>query len=90
NSGGSTGSASTTTGSPAAAGGETYARYCNTCHPGGNRGAGPSLIQRSPRMSDEEIRSVIRNGQQRMPGFNAQLISDDQLTGLVAYIRTLK
>ena len=67
-----------------------YARYCNTCHPGGARGAGPSLIELAPRLSDEQIRDSVRNGINRMPAYSQTLISDGALTDLIAYIRTLK
>ena len=67
-----------------------FARYCNTCHPGGGKGAGPSLIERGPGLSDEQIRDSVRNGRNRMPAYSQTLISDDALTDLIAYIRTLK
>ena len=65
-------------------------RYCNTCHPGGGRGAGPSVIQLAPGMSDDQLRAVVRNGKERMPPYGPSTISDEQLTQLVAYMRSLK
>ncbi len=67
-----------------------FAKYCNTCHPGGGRGAGPSLIQLSPRLSDEQIKNYVRNGKNRMPAFGPDRISDTELDSLVGYIRSLK
>lgn len=67
-----------------------YQRYCAVCHPGGNRGAGPSLRESVPGMDDDQLRSIIRSGKRRMPGFGPQEISDSDLTQLVSYIRTLK
>ncbi len=89
------GSATQTTVTPAVVSGQTrgetvYMRYCNVCHPGGGRGSGPSLIEAAPRWSDDRIRAIVRQGEKRMPPFSASSISDDDLTDLVAYIRTLK
>jgi mono/diheme cytochrome c family protein len=67
-----------------------FGRYCNTCHPGGARGAGPSLIELAPGLSDDQIKSSVRKGRPRMSSFSESLISNDALTDLVAYIRTLK
>lgn len=71
--------------------GETvFARYCNTCHPGGGFGAGPSLILALPDLSDDQVRDIVRNGKTRMPGFTPQEISDVELTDLISYMRGLK
>ena len=67
-----------------------YARYCNSCHPGGGRGAGPSLIELGPALSDDLLRDSVRKGRNRMPAYNQTLINDDALTDMIAYIRTLK
>src|SRR3954464_13561292 len=44
-----------------------FMRYCNTCHPGGGRGVGPSLITRNE--GADEIKAVVRHGKAQMPGF---------------------
>lgn len=67
-----------------------FAKYCNTCHPGGGRGAGPSLIQSAPNFSDSDLQSIVRHGRGRMPGFGPDLISYPDLDSLVVYIRGLK
>jgi mono/diheme cytochrome c family protein len=64
-----------------------FARYCNSCHPGGGRGAGPSLIQGGS--SEDEFKRVVRQGEKRMPGFNEGLISDDDLDQMYDYIVSL-
>jgi mono/diheme cytochrome c family protein len=74
----------------AAAGERVYMQYCNSCHPGGNQGAGPALKPLLPNRSDEQIRTVVRKGKRPMPGYNQNSISDDQLTNLILYMRTLK
>jgi mono/diheme cytochrome c family protein len=65
-----------------------YMKYCQQCHPGGGKGAGPSLIT-SPGGADD-IRQVIRHGKNRMPGFGATLISDSDLDEMVKYIEELR
>ncbi|MEO8286487.1 MAG: cytochrome c [Chloroflexota bacterium] len=65
-----------------------FARYCNTCHPGGGRGAGPSLLVAD--YSAAEIKSVVRHGKSRMPGFGASTISDEELDALANYVVGLK
>jgi mono/diheme cytochrome c family protein len=67
-----------------------FARYCNSCHPGGGRGAGPSLHTLAGTWSDMEIRTVVRQGKTRMPGYTDKVINDEELTDLVAYIRTMQ
>ncbi len=87
--GGSTSSGPSATAAPV--GGQAiFARYCNTCHPGGGRGAGPSLVQAAPNFSTGDLKSIVRHGRGRMPGFGPDLISDSDLDSLVAYIRGLK
>jgi mono/diheme cytochrome c family protein len=80
----------TQTPQPASPGAVVYMRYCNTCHPGGARGAGPSVIEQAPHLSDDQLRAVVRNGKTRMPPYSSAIISDQQLSDLVAYIRTMK
>jgi mono/diheme cytochrome c family protein len=67
-----------------------YQRYCNVCHPGGGRGSGPSLQTLAGIWSDQEIARLVREGKNRMPPFSDKVISNDELTDLIAYIRTLK
>lgn len=67
-----------------------FARYCNACHPGGGMGAGPSLVSRVPGMRDSAVENAVRRGRGRMPAFTANQISDQELTDLVSFLRTLK
>lgn len=65
-----------------------FARYCNTCHPGGNRGSGPLLIGKV--LSDDAFRTIVRHGKNRMPGFNQESIAENDLDSLLIYVRSLK
>ena|SRR5438552_2862403 len=84
------GSSATPTPPSAGSGQAVFERYCNVCHPGGGRGAGPSLIPLLPRLTDDQVRAVVRRGRARMPAYNQATISDDSLSDLIAYMRTLK
>ena len=64
-----------------------FAKYCNSCHPGGGRGAGPSLVQAG--ISETEFDEYVRKGKNRMPAFNEGLISNDDLDEMYSYISGL-
>jgi mono/diheme cytochrome c family protein len=63
-----------------------FAHYCNSCHPGGGRGAGPAL----PGIEKDEFVRYVRNGKGRMPAFNEGLISNEDLDQMYEYISSLK
>jgi mono/diheme cytochrome c family protein len=69
-------------------GAAVFTRYCQVCHPGGDRGVGARLIGNP--ISDEQIKTVVRHGQKNMPAFSTETIPDDDLQNLVEYIRSLK
>ena len=64
-----------------------FAKYCNSCHPGGGRGAGPSLVQAG--ISEAEFDEYVRNGKARMPGFNEALFAKCDLDEMYRYISSL-
>lgn len=76
-----------------ATGGQTvYAQLCDACHPGGGKGFGPAL--NSPDFEakygdDAALAAIIREGTTAMPGFPTSRVSDEQLGGLIAFIRSL-
>lgn len=81
----------TVSGTPSAAAGlRVYAQYCNQCHPGGERGAGPALKPLLPVVSDAQIITYVRHGKPPMPGYNEKAISEDQMTSLLLYLRSMK
>ncbi|MCB9601139.1 MAG: cytochrome c [Sandaracinus sp.] len=69
-----------------AAGEPVFANFCAGCHPGGGAGVGPDLHNRTD--SPAEIRAIIRHGEDRMPGFGADQISDEDLENVLAYLTT--
>ena len=64
-----------------------FAKYCNSCHPGGGRGAGPSLAQAG--ISEDEFDEYVRKVKNRMPAFNEGLISNDDLDEMYRYISSM-
>lgn len=70
----------------AAAGADVYANFCAGCHPGGGEGVGPDLHNRTD--SPAEIRYLIRNGEDRMPGFGPNQLSDEDLENVLAHLKT--
>lgn len=70
------------------AGKAVFDQNCNSCHPGGDKGAGPALRGRS--LSADRIKNQVRNGGGGMPAYPTSAISDQQLNDLVAYVQSLK
>ena len=69
-----------------------FGRYCDSCHPAGQEGIGASL--RSPQFkrtitTSEQIAGVVRKGGFDMPPFPPDLINDDDLNQIAAYVLSL-
>jgi len=70
---------------------QIFIRSCNTCHPGGKQGMGPSLIDISKKYPDDEaLKALIRKGRGIMPAQPANVINDNEMNRLVEYLKTLK
>lgn len=75
----------------------TYKAKCVACHAadgsgsatGKKMGAHDFQSAEVQKMSDSELSDAITNGKNKMPGYGKSLKEDD-IKGLVAYIRTLK
>lgn len=75
--------------SPAIAQGEVvYMAYCNKCHPGGAAGLGPAINNKP--LPGFLMRFQVRNGLGVMPAFKEELISDQELDNLIAYLQELR
>ena len=79
-------------GSPQAAGQQIFASRCASCH-GTNGGGGefaPSILERVPLRSDDELVRLLHNGipSSGMPPFPD--IVDKDRTNLISFLRTLK
>jgi mono/diheme cytochrome c family protein len=78
----------------AAQAGDTFKAKCAMCHGAdgsgkaamGTKDLGSADIQK---MSDADLTGAISKGKGKMPAYTGKL-TDTQISGLVAYIRTLK
>ena len=69
---------------------QVFIRSCNTCHPGGKKGFGPSLENMQADFPDDaKLAAYIRKGKGNMPGQPKSVISDTELDNLIVYLRTL-
>jgi mono/diheme cytochrome c family protein len=69
-------------------GGEAvFQQFCNGCHPGGNEGRGPALVNENEPAA--EVREQVREGGGQMPGFGEDRIDAMQLEALLAYLQTI-
>ncbi|PRY10674.1 cbb3-type cytochrome c oxidase subunit III [Pontibacter ummariensis] len=74
---------------PAVAKGEKiFMAYCQKCHPGGTAGLAPAINNKP--VPGFLIRFQIRNGLGMMPAFKEEVISDEELDYLMAYINELR
>lgn len=62
--------------------------HCHTCHPGGEAGIGLSLTRTA--YPGWVIRFQVRTGVGEMPRFPEDVIPDDELDAVVAYIKWLR
>lgn len=65
-----------------------FARHCQSCHPGGSAGLGPSLLDKPAPQG--AIRLQVRKGLGAMPAFDATRIPDEDLDALVDYVVRLR
>jgi len=70
---------------------QIFMRSCNTCHQGGKVGLGPSLGDLNQKYADDAaLKLLIRNGKGIMPGQPTNVINNNELDHLIAYLRTLE
>ena len=65
----------------AAAGADIFATNCAGCHPG----VGPDLQGHNATVA--ESRQIVREGEDRMPAFGSDKISDQDLENVLAYMQ---
>lgn len=69
---------------------QIFMRSCNTCHPGGQAGMGPTLESMNAHFPDDQaLKTYIRKGKGIMPGQPKETINDDELDSLITYLRGL-
>ncbi|ARS37330.1 c-type cytochrome [Pontibacter actiniarum] len=75
--------------SPAVAQGKAvFKAHCQKCHPGGTAGLGPAINNKP--LPGFLIRYQVRHGLGVMPAFKEEVISDQELDHLVAYLKKLR
>jgi mono/diheme cytochrome c family protein len=69
---------------------QIFIRSCNTCHPSGRLGMGPSLENMDTHFpTDVALKQMIRSGKGMMPAQPKTTLNDDELNNLVVYLRQL-
>ncbi len=69
---------------------QLFIRTCNTCHPGGKAGMGPTLENISEdKPDDAALKKIIRGGRGMMPAQPKEVINDKELELLIQYLRRL-
>jgi alcohol dehydrogenase (cytochrome c) len=68
-----------------------FESHCTSCHGGDGNGGelGPGIVERAANRSDQELTALIRGGipAAGMPAFK---VTDQEMPGLIAYVRSLK
>jgi len=71
-------------------GGKVYELYCAGCHgPDGKRGEGPMRLVDGRRKPEAEIRAVVENGRNEMPGWKKRLQAEE-LSAVVEHTQRLE
>ena len=66
---------------------QIFVRSCNTCHPGGDAGMGPSLINMEEDFkTDEALRKFIRQGKGMMPPQPVEDVNDEEMKSLIVFL----
>ncbi len=65
-----------------------FMRHCNQCHPGGETGLGPALNNKP--LPGFGIHTQIRNGFGAMPAFSGRVLSDQDVSDIIAYVHALR
>lgn len=76
--------------SPNLTGEQLFVRSCNTCHPGGGAGMGPSLINMETDFpTDQALKNFLRKGKGMMPAQAIDTINDEEMKNLIVYLHTV-
>lgn len=67
---------------------QVFMQFCNGCHPRGQTGLGPALNNKP--LPGFAIRFQVRHGLGVMPGFSDEVIPNEDLDALVAYVIALR
>jgi mono/diheme cytochrome c family protein len=65
-----------------------FYEYCHRCHPHGEAGLGPAINDKP--LPSFLIRFQVRNGLGAMPPFPKEVIDNEELDAIVAYLKALR
>lgn len=65
-----------------------FMEYCHQCHPHGESGLAPAINDKP--LPGFLIKFQVRNGLGAMPAFPEEVISDEELDAIVAYLKQLR
>jgi cytochrome c2 len=69
---------------------QVFVRSCNTCHPLGKVGLGPSLEDLPSKFpEDAALTAFLRKGKGMMPAQTKEVLNDQEMSNLVVYLRQL-
>jgi len=65
-----------------------FMKICNRCHPAGEKGKGPSLVDK--KLPDFLIHFQVRQGLGDMPSFKEDKISKEDVKKIILFVRILR
>ena len=65
-----------------------FSRHCHQCHPGGAAGLAPAINDKP--LPVTLIRAQVRQGHGTMPKFSEAEISEEEVDGIVRYLKALR
>jgi mono/diheme cytochrome c family protein len=71
-----------------ALGHRVFSQHCNQCHPGGAAGLAPAINDKP--LPVNLIKTQVRQGLGTMPAFSEREISEEELDGVVRYLKGLR
>ena len=71
-----------------ALGHRVFSRHCHQCHPGGAAGLAPSINDKP--LPVNLLKTQVRKGLGLMPAFSEKEISDEELDGIIRYLKALR
>jgi len=70
---------------------QLFIRSCNTCHPSGRAGVGPTLENLGEHFPDDaKLKAFIRKGKGSMPAQPKDTINEKEMDDLILYLRNLE
>jgi mono/diheme cytochrome c family protein len=65
-----------------------FMKFCNKCHPGGEKGKGPSLNDKP--LPNFLIHTQVRKGFGKMPDFSKEELPKEELEKIIVFLRLMR